>query len=55
MMSRRAAPDAPSEGIITLGQLYPDGEQETVLRDAGFARVRRAAQTPFNRIFEARP
>jgi hypothetical protein len=26
-----------------------------VLAEAGFGRVRRATETPFNRVFEARP
>jgi hypothetical protein len=48
-------PNALSEGDTALGQLYADGELQAVFREAGFRRFRRAAQTPFNRVFEARP
>ena len=47
-------PNALAEGDTALGQLYADGELQAVFRDAGFRRFRRAAETPFNRVFEAR-
>ena len=48
-------PNALAEGGTALGQLYADAELRAVFREAGFGRFRRAAQSPFNRIFEARP
>ena len=48
-------PNALNEGDTALGQLYADGELQAVFQEAGFRRFRRAAQTPFNRVFEARP
>jgi SAM-dependent methyltransferase len=48
-------PNALAEGDTALGQLYADGELQSVFQEAGFGRFRRAAQTPFNRVFEARP
>jgi hypothetical protein len=48
-------PNALNEGDTALGQLYADGELQAVFQEAGFRRFRRAAQTAFNRVFEARP
>jgi len=38
-----------------LGAQASDASLNEVFRDAGFTRVRKAAETPFNRIFEVRP
>ena len=38
-----------------LGAQASDASLEAVFRDAGFTRVRKAIETPFNRVFEARP
>jgi 2-polyprenyl-3-methyl-5-hydroxy-6-metoxy-1,4-benzoquinol methylase len=38
-----------------LGAQASDAELEQVFRDGGFTRVRKAIETPFNRVFEARP
>jgi 2-polyprenyl-3-methyl-5-hydroxy-6-metoxy-1,4-benzoquinol methylase len=40
---------------LALGAQASDQRIEEVVRQGGFTRFRRAAQTPFNRIFEARP
>jgi len=38
-----------------LGAQASDGSLNQVFHDAGFSRVRKAIETPFNRVFEARP
>ena len=38
-----------------LGTVAPDSAYEAVAAQAGFTRLRRAAETPFNRVFELRP
>jgi len=40
---------------LGLGAQAGEGRLSTVLRSAGFTRVRRAAETPFNIVLEARP
>ena len=42
-------------GGYALGNQVPDATLAELAADAGFSRFRRAAETPFNRIFEARP
>ncbi|MEY2475866.1 MAG: hypothetical protein QOG87_1181 [Actinomycetota bacterium] len=42
-------------GVQQLGPQVPEAKWEALLGDAGFTRFRRAAETPFNRVFEARP
>ena len=44
-----------SNGHPPLGTIATDGELQTALERGGFTRFRRATETPFNRIFEARP
>lgn len=49
-------PHARSQGgAQELGPQVPEATWRALLGDAGFTRFRRAAETPFNRIFEARP
>lgn len=48
-------PNALATGGQALGAVASDQSLEEVFRAAGFGRFRRAAETPFNRIFEARP
>jgi SAM-dependent methyltransferase len=43
------------EGGYALGAQAPEAVLAAISRDAGFGRFRRAAETPFNRIFEVRP
>ncbi|MBO0834085.1 MAG: class I SAM-dependent methyltransferase [Actinobacteria bacterium] len=43
------------EGARGLGAQAGERQIATLLRDAGFSRVRRATETPFNIILEARP
>ena len=43
------------EGTHVLGAQAGEARLAQVCREAGFSRVRRAAQTPFNLILEARP
>lgn len=43
------------DGGYALGSQVPDSVWRDLLTDAGFSRFRRATETPFNRIFEARP
>ena len=40
---------------LALGAQAGEGRLRDVLRQAGFTRIRRATQTPFNLILEARP
>jgi SAM-dependent methyltransferase len=42
-------------GRRALGPQVPESTWRELLAGAGFSRFRRAAETPFNRIFEARP
>jgi 2-polyprenyl-3-methyl-5-hydroxy-6-metoxy-1,4-benzoquinol methylase len=42
-------------GAQELGPQVPEATWKALLGDAGFTRFRRAAETPFNRVFEARP
>jgi hypothetical protein len=48
-------PSARSQGGEGLGSQVPEATWQAVLAEAGFGRVRRATETPFNRVFEARP
>jgi SAM-dependent methyltransferase len=49
-------PAAQSQaGGYALGAQAPDATYEGLAAEAGFGRFRRATETPFNRIFEARP
>ena len=43
------------EGGLALGAQAGEARLREVLESAGFSRVRRAAETPFNIILEARP
>ena len=43
------------EPRTALGAQAGEARLTEVLHDAGFTRVRRAAETPFNLIIEARP
>ena len=47
-------PNALAGGGPALGTIAPDSALIGILREAGFGRVRRATETPFTRIFEAR-
>lgn len=49
------SPHAVAEGGTPLGTLATEAELRRVALSAGLTRFRRAAETPFNRIFEARP
>jgi SAM-dependent methyltransferase len=40
---------------LALGAQVPDSRWRELLAEAGLTRFRRAAETPFNRVFEARP
>ena len=42
-------------GAQELGPQVPEGTWRSLLATAGFGRFRRATETPFNRVFEARP
>jgi hypothetical protein len=42
-------------GGYALGNQVPDSRWHELLSSAGFSRVRRATETPLNRIFEVRP
>jgi hypothetical protein len=48
-------PSARAQGGEGLGSQVPEATWRELLTRAGFGRVRRAAETPFNRVFEARP
>jgi SAM-dependent methyltransferase len=49
-------PNAKSQGgHQQLGNQVPDSTWRKLLNDAGFSRFRLATETPFNRVFEARP
>ena len=43
------------DGGHALGAQVPEATLAQIATDAGFGRFRRAAETPFNRVFEARP
>ncbi len=47
-------PNAVASGNTVLGTIATEARLREVARDAGFTRFRRATETPFNRIFEAR-
>lgn len=47
-------PNALAGGGAALGTIASDTALLGILRDAGFTRARRATETPFNRVFEAR-
>jgi len=49
------SPHAVAEGGSPLGTLATEARLREVASDAGLRQFRRAAETPFNRIFEARP
>ena len=49
------APSARSQGGEGLGSQVPEATWRAVLAEAGFGGVRRATETPFNRVFGARP
>jgi 2-polyprenyl-3-methyl-5-hydroxy-6-metoxy-1,4-benzoquinol methylase len=40
---------------LGLGAQASDADIHKVIREGGFTRIRKAAETPFNRVFEARP
>jgi hypothetical protein len=42
-------------GGCALGAQVPESTLAQIATDAGFGRFRRAAETPFNRVFEVRP
>jgi hypothetical protein len=48
-------PNALSQGRPALGSQVPEARLRKLLAQAGFGRMRRAAETPFNRVLEARP
>jgi len=48
-------PNALSQGGPALGSQVPEARLRELLAEAGFGSVRRAAETPFNRVLEARP
>ncbi len=47
-------PHAVSEGGVGLGNQVPEHTWRDVFGQAGFGHFRRATETPFNRVFEAR-
>ncbi len=49
------SPNAMASGGYVLGTVASDEELKKVLTAGGFSRFRRATETPFNRVFEARP
>jgi SAM-dependent methyltransferase len=48
-------PNAIASGGNALGTLATEARLRAVASEAGLSRFRRAAETPFNRVFEARP
>ena len=42
------------DGALQLGPQVPEATWRALLGEAGFTRLRRATETPFNRVFEAR-
>jgi hypothetical protein len=47
-------PNAIASGGNALGTLATEARLRAVASEAGLSRFRRAAETPFNRVFEAR-
>ncbi|HEU5422726.1 MAG TPA: class I SAM-dependent methyltransferase [Nitrolancea sp.] len=47
-------PNALATSDVALGTIAPDAAIEGMVRRAGFSHFRRATETPFNRVFEAR-
>lgn len=47
-------PNAVASGKHSLGTIAPDKALEEVARSGGLTRFRRVAETPFNRVFEAK-
>jgi len=47
-------PNAISSGPIALGTVASDEELRKVALEGGLTKFRRATQTPFNRVFEAK-
>jgi hypothetical protein len=43
------------DGGYALGAQVPEATLAQILGEAGYGRFRRATETPFNRVFEARP
>jgi hypothetical protein len=48
-------PNALAQGGAALGTIATEAQLRAVVTSAGFTRFRRAAETPVNRVFEARP
>lgn len=48
------SPNAIASGNLVLGTIAPESDFRKVAKAAGFSRFRKAAQTPFNRVFEIR-
>jgi SAM-dependent methyltransferase len=48
-------PNAIASGQTALGTIATEEQLRMVVTSAGFTRFRRATETPFNRVFEARP
>lgn len=48
-------PGAMASGTTALGNQVPDDAWRRIFLDNGFGTFRRATETPFNRVFEARP
>ncbi len=48
-------PNAIASGQTALGTIATEPQLRAVAADAGLTRFRRATETPFNRVFEARP
>jgi hypothetical protein len=47
-------PSALSQGGVALGNQVAEATWRDLFRRAGFTTFRRVADTPFNRVFEAR-
>jgi hypothetical protein len=47
-------PNAIASGEIALGNQVPEQKLREIVRAGGLSQFRRATETPFNRIFEAR-
>ena len=48
-------PNAIASGQMALGTLATEGDLRKVAMQAGFRKFQRVSETPFNRVFEARP
>jgi hypothetical protein len=48
-------PNALATGGDALGTIATERKLRNVAAEGGFSRFRRVTETPFNRIFEARP